>query len=132
MLTWLVYALSQHPECLKVVQKEIDEVVGDRYPTIEDIKVMPEVRRPARKCPGSQQPPARPAARRLQWAHPLAQGWPPGPERSARCRVEARGAGGGKGDGKGGVKVGTAAGRGEGRLLRRGARACARRSSRRP
>ena len=67
VLTWLVYALSQHPECLKVVQKEIDEVVGDRYPTIEDIKVMPEVRQPAPKCPGSQQPPpARPAARRLQ------------------------------------------------------------------
>ena len=67
VLTWLVYALSQHPECLKVVQKEIDEVVGDRYPTIEDIKVMPEVPQPAPKCPGSQQPPpARPAARRLQ------------------------------------------------------------------
>jgi cytochrome P450 len=31
VLTWLVYALSQHPEALKVVQKEIDEVVGDRY-----------------------------------------------------------------------------------------------------
>lgn len=45
VLTWLVYALSQHPECLKVVQKEIDEVVGDRYPTIEDIKVMPEVQK---------------------------------------------------------------------------------------
>ena len=90
VLTWLVYALSQHPECLKVVQKEIDEVVGDRYPTIEDIKVMPEVPQPAPKCPGSQQPPpARPAANRLQWAHPLAQGQPPGPERSARCRVEA-------------------------------------------
>ena len=59
VLTWLVYALSQHPECLKVVQKEIDEVVGDRYPTIEDIKVMPEVPQPAPKCPGSQQPPLR-------------------------------------------------------------------------
>lgn len=45
VLTWLVYALSQHPEALKVVQKEIDEVVGDRYPTIEDIKVMPEVQK---------------------------------------------------------------------------------------
>ena len=31
VLTWLVYALSQHPEALKVVQQEIDEVVGDRY-----------------------------------------------------------------------------------------------------
>jgi len=45
VLTWLVYALSQHPEALKVVQKEIDEVVGDRYPTIEDIKMMPEVQK---------------------------------------------------------------------------------------
>jgi cytochrome P450 len=45
VLTWLVYALSQHPEELKVVQREIDEVVGDRYPTIEDIKVMPEVQK---------------------------------------------------------------------------------------
>ena len=31
VLTWLVYALSQHPEALKVVQQEIDEMVGDRY-----------------------------------------------------------------------------------------------------
>ena len=73
VLTWLVYALSQHPEALKVVQKEIDEVVGDRYPTIEDIKVMPEVRQPAQKVP---QLAAAPACGHppLQRAHPLAQG----------------------------------------------------------
>jgi cytochrome P450 len=45
VLTWLVYALSQHPEALKVVQQEIDEVVGDRYATVEDIKKMPEVQK---------------------------------------------------------------------------------------
>jgi len=45
VLTWLVYALSQHPEALKVVQQEIDEVVGDRYATVDDIKKMPEVQK---------------------------------------------------------------------------------------
>jgi len=45
VLTWLTYALSQHPEALKVVQKEIDEVVGDRYATVDDIKKMPEVQK---------------------------------------------------------------------------------------
>ena len=45
VLTWLTYALSQHPEALKTMQKEIDEVVGDRYPTVDDIKQMPEVQK---------------------------------------------------------------------------------------
>ena len=72
VLTWLVYALSQHPEALKVVQKEIDEVVGDRYPTIEDIKMMPEVRQPAQSAPARSSPCGHPP---LQRAHqPLAQG----------------------------------------------------------
>ena len=72
VLTWLVYALSQHPEALKVVQKEIDEVVGDRYPTIEDIKMMPEVRQPAQSAPARSSPCGQPP---LQRAHqPLAQG----------------------------------------------------------
>ena len=38
VLTWLVYALTQHPDALKAVQDEIDEVVGDRYATIDDIR----------------------------------------------------------------------------------------------
>jgi len=45
VLTWMTYALSQHPECLKVVQEEIDQVVGDRYATVDDIKNMPEVQK---------------------------------------------------------------------------------------
>jgi len=45
VLTWLTYALSQYPEALRTVQKEIDEVVGDRYPTIEDIGNMNEVQK---------------------------------------------------------------------------------------
>ena len=45
VLTWLTYALTQHPEALKRVQAEIDEVVGDRYATVDDIKRMPEVQK---------------------------------------------------------------------------------------
>jgi len=45
VLTWLVYALSQHPDALRTIQEEIDEVVGDRYATMEDIKRMPEVQK---------------------------------------------------------------------------------------
>jgi len=45
VLTWMVYALSQHPEALRAVQAEIDEVVGDRYATVDDIKRMPEVQK---------------------------------------------------------------------------------------
>lgn len=45
VLTWMTYALSQHPEALKTVQKEIDEVIGDRYATFEDIENMPELQK---------------------------------------------------------------------------------------
>lgn len=45
VLTWLTYALSQHPEALRRVQDEIDTVVGDRYATVDDIKRMPEVQK---------------------------------------------------------------------------------------
>jgi len=43
VLTWATYALSQHPHELKLLQDEIDEKVGDRAPTIEDIKGMRQV-----------------------------------------------------------------------------------------
>lgn len=43
VLTWATYALIHHPEQLKKVQAEIDEKVGDRVPTIEDIKGMRQV-----------------------------------------------------------------------------------------
>ena len=45
VLTWLMYALSQHPEALKTLQAEIDEKVGDRYPTVDDVRNMPEVQK---------------------------------------------------------------------------------------
>lgn len=37
VLTWSVFALNQHPEELAKVQAEIDEIVGDRVPTIEEM-----------------------------------------------------------------------------------------------
>jgi len=43
VLTWATYALISHPEALKRVQDEIDEKVGDRTPTMDDIKEMNEV-----------------------------------------------------------------------------------------
>ena len=45
VLTWMIYALSRHPEALKVIQDEIDEKVGDRYATVDDIKRMPETQK---------------------------------------------------------------------------------------
>lgn len=43
VLTWATYAMIHHPEEMEKVVKEIDEKVGDREPTIEDIKEMKEV-----------------------------------------------------------------------------------------
>jgi len=37
VLTWSVFALNQHPEELAKVQAEIDELVGDRVPTIDEM-----------------------------------------------------------------------------------------------
>jgi len=45
VLTWMTYALSQHPDALKTVQAEIDEKLGDRYATFEDIENMPELQK---------------------------------------------------------------------------------------
>lgn len=38
VLTWALFELTKKPECMKKIQDEIDEVVGDRHPTYEDIK----------------------------------------------------------------------------------------------
>mmetsp|Transcript_114952 Transcript_114952/g.199267 ORF Transcript_114952/g.199267 Transcript_114952/m.199267 type:complete len:714 (-) Transcript_114952:203-2344(-) len=38
VLTFATYAMIQHPEQFKRVQAEIDEMVGDREPTMEDVK----------------------------------------------------------------------------------------------
>ena len=44
VLTWALFELSQQPELVAKVQKEIDEVVGDRDPTFEDLKDLLMVR----------------------------------------------------------------------------------------
>ncbi len=44
VLTWAFFELSQKPELLAKVRKEIDEVLGDRDPTYEDIPKLDLVR----------------------------------------------------------------------------------------
>jgi cytochrome P450 family 97 subfamily B polypeptide 3 len=44
VLTWALFELSQQPELVKKLQKEIDEVLGDRYPSIDDIPKLPMIR----------------------------------------------------------------------------------------
>jgi len=44
VLTWALFELSQKPEVMTKLQKEIDEVVGDRDPTFDDIPKLPFVR----------------------------------------------------------------------------------------
>jgi cytochrome P450 len=39
-LTWTLYLLSQHPEKLATLRKEIQEMLGDRSPTLEDLRSM--------------------------------------------------------------------------------------------
>ncbi|XP_057471820.1 protein LUTEIN DEFICIENT 5, chloroplastic isoform X2 [Actinidia eriantha] len=38
VLTWTFYLLSQEPSVLSKLQNEVDSVLGDRFPTIEDMK----------------------------------------------------------------------------------------------
>jgi cytochrome P450 len=40
-LTWTVYLLTQHPAILQQVTAELDEVLGRRIPTLDDIAGMP-------------------------------------------------------------------------------------------
>jgi len=44
LLTWSLFELTRNPECMKELQREIDDVVGDRTPTYEDIKKMKYLR----------------------------------------------------------------------------------------
>lgn len=44
VLTWAVFELSQNPEVLVKVQKEIDEVLGERDPTFDDIPKLQMIR----------------------------------------------------------------------------------------
>lgn len=36
-LSWILYLLSQHPEFLQSLRKEVDAVLGDKTPTFEDL-----------------------------------------------------------------------------------------------
>ncbi|GIL65093.1 hypothetical protein Vafri_18867 [Volvox africanus] len=38
VLTWTLYTLAAHPEATEAIRREVDEVLGDRTPTVEDIK----------------------------------------------------------------------------------------------
>ncbi|KAG5008226.1 hypothetical protein AAZX31_09G231700 [Glycine max] len=38
VLTWTFYLLSKEPRVVSKLQEEVDSVLGDRYPTIEDMK----------------------------------------------------------------------------------------------
>ena len=44
LLTWALFELVRNPDCMKQLQSEIDEVVGDRVPNYEDIKKMKYLR----------------------------------------------------------------------------------------
>jgi cytochrome P450 len=44
VLTWALFELLRNPECMKKTQEEIDRVIGDRTPTLDDIKEMKYVR----------------------------------------------------------------------------------------
>jgi cytochrome P450 len=36
-MAWTLYAIAQHPEIRKRLEAEVDEVLGDRVPTVEDL-----------------------------------------------------------------------------------------------
>jgi cytochrome P450 len=40
-LTWTFYLLSQHPPVLRKLQREVDEVLGTRVPTLADLPQLP-------------------------------------------------------------------------------------------
>jgi cytochrome P450 len=44
VLTWAIFELSQQPELMKKVQRELDEVLGDRDPTFDDIPKLNMIR----------------------------------------------------------------------------------------
>lgn len=47
LLTWALYELAQSPEVMQKAQEEIDRVIGDRRPTVEDIRELHYIRRVA-------------------------------------------------------------------------------------
>lgn len=44
VLTWALFELTKHPDLMKQAQKEIDQILGDRTPTYQDIQQMKFIR----------------------------------------------------------------------------------------
>ena len=44
VLTWALFELTKNPECMAKAREEIDRVVGDRTPTLQDVKDMKYLR----------------------------------------------------------------------------------------
>jgi cytochrome P450 family 97 subfamily B polypeptide 3 len=44
LLTWSLFELVRNPACMKALQAEVDQVLGDRTPTMDDIKKMKYLR----------------------------------------------------------------------------------------
>ncbi|CAM9622696.1 unnamed protein product, partial [Laminaria digitata] len=44
VLTWAFFELAQNPEVVRKAQEEVDRVIGDRVPTLDDIKSMKYIR----------------------------------------------------------------------------------------
>jgi cytochrome P450 len=44
VLTWALFELLRNPDCMKEAQAEVDRVIGDRTPTLADVKEMKYVR----------------------------------------------------------------------------------------
>ncbi len=40
-LSWMLYAVSRHPEVRRILEAEVDEVLGGRTPVLEDLPRMP-------------------------------------------------------------------------------------------
>lgn len=45
VLTWTAYELGRHPEVAARARAEVDKVLGDRHPTVEDVKQLSFIRR---------------------------------------------------------------------------------------
>jgi len=49
-LTWALVLLSRHPEVTRELEAEIDQVLGGRRPTVEDLESLPTVERVLKEC----------------------------------------------------------------------------------